>query len=172
MPLTFNLRHYTKAGNLSVLRYVNDEMTKCAPIANEICQIAASHGHVNVLSWAIVNAAVAPTPGNSLLPFRGDTTHSQRYALTNLNERMRTIVSAAAQNGHLNVLVFMEDSGFSSRYYGHVCEAVANGHLDIVKWAFVENPKTAATLNHAYFIDHARGHNQEHIVEFLESIAQ
>jgi hypothetical protein len=170
-----------RAGNLSALRYFNDT-TSCASIAHEICVLAALHGHVNVLTWVIVNATVAPTADNSLLNFGSGRHTRPQDERNNLKSKMAQLWSAAAANGHLNVLVWLDESGFigdwnNLRFFGMVGHtlagaiyaAIRNGHLNVVKW-FAEHPKSAGLLDIEHAIGLAEDAHQIHIVEFLKSL--
>lgn len=168
-----------------MLRYFNHEVQGCAPVAREICVLAARHGHVNVLNWGIVHAVVASTFGTSSLlnlgdsyVFRGVPDQTVESVRRHLSEVMTQIVAAATSNGHLDVLVFLDEHGFTDWEWPHgvyphtesareaMYTAVNKGHLDVVKW-LAENPKTSHLLNRARAVDAATSANQEHVLEYL-----
>jgi hypothetical protein len=139
-----------------------------------------------VLTWGYLNATVVPTVGNSLLDFGSGSIHSADYTVAEYINNVRhalldktlQVWVAAAENGRLNVLVWLDENGFidtSSWIDGRLVNAIyataAAGDLDVVKW-FVENPKTAGQLDIEAAIDIASLHNQEYVVAFLDSLLE
>ena len=99
----------------------------------DLCEIASSAGHLNILKWARANNYSWDNMTCNSAAFNGHL-EILKWAHTNGCEWDSMTCSKAAFCGHLEVLQWARENG--CKWDSFTCTSAAlNGHLEVLKWA-------------------------------------
>lgn len=145
VPDSTAARAAAEAGHLEVLQYIDAGPHRCQV---GMMEAAAKGGHQKIVEW-LYNEKF---PWEQAAVFAVMEGHFEllKWMMGHGCPQSPLIYVGAAEGGHLQILIWLHQSGYIADIYNCMAGALINGHLEVAKWLFSQGcPLHEAAIENA-----------------------